>query len=165
MCFFSPFSILSLCLGKRELVFMLIVHLFVSYAHVYLCHGFSSSWCRGVAAAYAYGSSWTFYLFWVVSFEGRMWDLIVVSVLDHCLYFYFPPDWQIQRNIVYWFLLNDLTRELFKKYISSSSEWLNDKSRFGCQLLSRHIKSAKREWYINQQLTDNPWFNTQQFTH
>ena len=26
---------------------MLIVHLFVSYAHVNLCHFFSSSWCQG----------------------------------------------------------------------------------------------------------------------
>ena len=50
----------SLCLGKRELVFVLIVHLFVSYAHVNLCHFFSSSWCRGLAAASACGSSWTF---------------------------------------------------------------------------------------------------------
>ena len=39
---------------------MLIVHLFVSYAHVNLCHFFSSSWCRGFAAASACGSSWTF---------------------------------------------------------------------------------------------------------
>ena len=39
---------------------MLIVHLFVSYAHVNLCHFFSSSWCRGLAAASACGSSWTF---------------------------------------------------------------------------------------------------------
>ena len=41
---------------------MLIVHLFVSYAQVNLCHFFffSSSWCRGLAAASACGSSWTF---------------------------------------------------------------------------------------------------------
>ena len=39
---------------------MLIVHVFVSYAHVNLCHLFSSSWCRGLAAASACGSSWTF---------------------------------------------------------------------------------------------------------
>ena len=54
LAFWSP------CLGKRELVFVLIVHLFVSYAHVNLCHFFSSSWCRGLAAASACGSSWTF---------------------------------------------------------------------------------------------------------
>ena len=36
--FFCPFSILITLLGKRELVFVLIVHLFVSYAHVNLCH-------------------------------------------------------------------------------------------------------------------------------
>ena len=39
---------------------MLIVRLFVSYAHVNLCHFFSSSWCRALAAASACGSSWTF---------------------------------------------------------------------------------------------------------
>ena len=36
---------------------MLIVHLFVSYAHVNLCHFFSSSWCQGLAATSACGSS------------------------------------------------------------------------------------------------------------
>ena len=39
---------------------MLIVHLFVSYAHVNLCHIFSSSWYQGLAATSACGSSWTF---------------------------------------------------------------------------------------------------------
>ena len=37
---------------------MLMMCLFVSYAHVNLCHFFSSSWCQGLAAAC--GSSWTF---------------------------------------------------------------------------------------------------------
>ena len=32
---------------------MLIVHLFVSYTHVNLCHFFSSSWCQGMAATSA----------------------------------------------------------------------------------------------------------------
>ena len=39
---------------------MLIVHLFVGYAHVNLCHCFSSSWYQGLAATSACGSSWTF---------------------------------------------------------------------------------------------------------
>ena len=39
---------------------MFIVHLFVSYAHVNLCHFFSFFWCRWLAAASACGSSWTF---------------------------------------------------------------------------------------------------------
>ena len=39
---------------------MLIVHLFVSYAHVNLFHLFSSFWCRELAAASVCGSSWTF---------------------------------------------------------------------------------------------------------
>ena len=39
---------------------MVIVHLFVSYAHVNLRHFFSSSVCRGFAVASACGSSWTF---------------------------------------------------------------------------------------------------------
>ena len=50
----------SPCLGKRDLVFVLIVHLFVSYAHFNLRQFFSSFWCRGLAAASACGSSWTF---------------------------------------------------------------------------------------------------------
>ena len=54
--------VFSPCLGKRELVFVLIVHLFVSYAHVNLCHCFSSSWYQGLAATSACGSSWTFLL-------------------------------------------------------------------------------------------------------
>ena len=60
MCFSVLLAIWSPCLGKRELVFVLIVHLFVSYAHVNLCHFFSSTWCRRLAAASACGSSWTF---------------------------------------------------------------------------------------------------------
>ena len=52
-------AFLSPCLRKRELVIVLIVHLFVSYAHVNLCHVFSSSWCQGLAATSACGSSWT----------------------------------------------------------------------------------------------------------
>ena len=39
---------------------MLIMHLFVSYAHVNLCDFFSSPWCRGLAAASACGFSLTF---------------------------------------------------------------------------------------------------------
>ena len=39
---------------------MLIVLLFLNYAHINLCHFFSSSWCQGLAATSACGSSWTF---------------------------------------------------------------------------------------------------------
>ena len=41
---------------------MLVVRLFVSYARVGLCRFFSSSWCRGLAATSACGSSWAFLL-------------------------------------------------------------------------------------------------------
>ena len=41
---------------------MLIVHLLVCYAHVNLCHVFSASWCRWLAAVSACGSYWTFCL-------------------------------------------------------------------------------------------------------
>ena len=52
MCCFSVLlAFWSPCLGKRELVFVFIVHLFVSYAHVNLCHYFSSSWGLGLTAA------------------------------------------------------------------------------------------------------------------
>ena len=54
---------------------MLIVHLFVGYAqHVNLCHFFSSSWCRGLAAASACGSSSTFLFTFLVVYTdmGRV---------------------------------------------------------------------------------------------
>ena len=41
---------------------MLIVHLFVGYAHVNLCHFSSSSGCQRVTSTSACGSSWTFLL-------------------------------------------------------------------------------------------------------
>ena len=52
----QPGHVLSLI----ELVFVLIMLLFVIYAHVNLCRFFSSAWCRGLTAASACGSSWTF---------------------------------------------------------------------------------------------------------
>ena len=39
---------------------MRIVHLFVGYAHVILCHFFSSFWSQGLAATSACVASWTF---------------------------------------------------------------------------------------------------------
>ena len=65
LAFWSP------CLGKRELVFVLIVHLFVSYAHVTPCHFFSSFWCRGLAAVSACGSSWTFLFTFFFQFKEQ----------------------------------------------------------------------------------------------
>ena len=50
---------------------MHIVHLFVSYAHVGLCHFFSSSLCRRLAAASACGSSWTFLFTIFIDAEKR----------------------------------------------------------------------------------------------
>ena len=57
---------------------MLIVHLSVSYAHVNLCHFFSSFWCRGLAAASACGSSWTFLFTFLLALiaEKTIFDLL-----------------------------------------------------------------------------------------
>ena len=64
---------------------MLIVHLFVSYAHGNLCHFFSSSWCQGFAATSACGSSWTF-LFtffimgkWCLHARSFIFDQIIIK--------------------------------------------------------------------------------------
>ena len=46
---------------------MLIVHLFVSYAHVNLCHFFSFSWCRGVGCGFCL---WLFLDFSVYLFSS-----------------------------------------------------------------------------------------------
>ena len=60
---------------------MLIAHLFVSYANVNLCHFFSSSWCQGLAATSACGSSWTFLFTFLMSTEtsGHFGPLLLVS--------------------------------------------------------------------------------------
>ena len=58
--FFCPFSILVTLI--REEGAGLCVYRAFSYAHGNLCHFFSSSWCRGLAAASACGASWTFLL-------------------------------------------------------------------------------------------------------
>ena len=58
--FLLSFEHLGHLAGEEGLVFVLTVDLFVSYAHVNLCHFFSSSWCQGLAATSACGSSWTF---------------------------------------------------------------------------------------------------------
>ena len=55
MCFFCLFSILITLLGK-EGAGLYAYRVFVSYAHVNLCHFFSSSWCQGLAATSACGS-------------------------------------------------------------------------------------------------------------
>ena len=50
------------------------MHLFVTYAHVNLCHFFlSSSWCQGLAATSACGSSWTFCLLFYISGPLGLW--------------------------------------------------------------------------------------------
>ena len=63
---------------------MLVVHLFVCYAHVSLCHFSSSSWCRGMAAASACGSSWTFLFTFKSSPAFEELSGTVVSRLDYC---------------------------------------------------------------------------------
>ena len=55
---------LSSCLRfrKRELVFVLLVHLFVCFAACMFLSLFSSSWCRGLAVVCDCGIPWTFLL-------------------------------------------------------------------------------------------------------
>ena len=64
--FFCPFSILITLLEEEGAGLCAYRAFFVSCAHVNLCHFFSSSWCRWLAAASACGSSWT-YLFTFLS--------------------------------------------------------------------------------------------------
>ena len=73
---------------------MFIVHLFVSYANGILCHFFSSSWCRGLAAASDCDSSWTFlftffqpYISFIVNYKIR--NAIEFSYSDDIFFFFF----------------------------------------------------------------------------
>ena len=112
LAFWSP------CLWKRELVFVLIVHLFVSYAHVNLCHFFSSSWCQGLTAASACGSSWTFLFtfFKVFYFDWHFCAQIWTSVA-FILYIYItnriPNHWYNVMSVLCMYLHICITYSLF----------------------------------------------------
>ena len=65
----------------------MVLHLFVNYAHIDLCHFFSSSWCRGWAAASACGSSdFSIYLFVIsqVKFDKPDFTKLFVSSNSSC---------------------------------------------------------------------------------
>ena len=90
MCFSVLLAFWSPCLGKTELVFVLIVRLFVSYAHVNLYHIFSSSWCQGLAVASACGFSWTFLFTFLETHDVRVQTFFTIilnfiSVACHIL--------------------------------------------------------------------------------
>ena len=59
------------------------MHLFVSYAHVNLCHFFSSSWCQGLAATSACGSSWTF--LFIFLFSNKKQYFLYKTILNDLL--------------------------------------------------------------------------------
>ena len=71
---------------------MLVVHLFVSYAHVNLCHFFSSSWCQGLAATSACGSSWIF-LWLFCAYLNRFSTYGVMLILE-----FFPLQLTIEQK-------------------------------------------------------------------
>ena len=70
---------------------MLIVLLFVSYAHVNLCHFFSFSWRRGLAAASTCTSTWLFldlsvYFFVVYTTVRFMFSLAALLFVLMCCF-------------------------------------------------------------------------------
>ena len=64
---------------------MLIVHLFVSYAHINLCHFFSSSWCQGLAATSVCGCFWTFLFTFLKITHFFIWETDYKSHFDFIL--------------------------------------------------------------------------------
>ena len=68
-------SILITLLGEEGAGLWAYRDLFVSYAHVNLCHFFSSSWCWQLAAASVCGSSWTF-LFTVLELYAKKLSVV-----------------------------------------------------------------------------------------
>ena len=71
---------------------MLIMNWFVSYAHVNLCHFFSSSWCQGLAATSACGSSSDFSVYLSTNIR-QMWPSIFTFINV-----FFGGVWFIQKN-------------------------------------------------------------------
>ena len=55
----------------RVVLTLLKFSLIISYAHVNLCHFFSSSWCQGLAATSSCVSSWTFSVYRFYTYERR----------------------------------------------------------------------------------------------
>ena len=53
-------------------------YLFVSYAHVNLCRLFSSSWCRGLAAASACGCSRTLLLTFLLALSNKLYAIEIL---------------------------------------------------------------------------------------
>ena len=49
-------------------MYVLLVHLFVCFAHVSFCSFFSSSWCQGLAAVCDCGTPWIFLLTFFYNF-------------------------------------------------------------------------------------------------
>ena len=79
MCFSVLLAYWSPCLGKRELVFVLIVHLFVSYAHVNLCHFFPSSWCQGIGCDFCLWLFLDFSVYFFCNFGSAVYTIILFS--------------------------------------------------------------------------------------
>ena len=71
--------------GKRDLVCVLLVHVFVCFVRVVLSF-FSSSWCRELAAVCDCGTSWTF-LLTVFHFadEIRYNELQMITQSENCI--------------------------------------------------------------------------------
>ena len=69
-------------LGKRELVYVLLMLLFVYFAYIKFCP-FSlalQSWCQGLAATCVCGTPWTFLLtLWLEKLMLRKNDIIIVN--------------------------------------------------------------------------------------
>ena len=60
--FFSPVKHCDRLAWERELVYVLLVYLFLDFSRVNLLSFFSSSWCQELVVACDFGTPWTFLL-------------------------------------------------------------------------------------------------------
>ena len=84
MCFFCHFGILITLLGEEGTGLCAYRSFVVNYAHVNLCHIFSSSWCQRLAATSACDSSWTFLFTFLLNkslVRGGLQCSLVVSIM------------------------------------------------------------------------------------
>ena len=100
---------------------MLIVHLFISYAllcNYNLCHLISSSWCRGLAAASACGSSWTFLFtfFLLSSWLPTVWPVKTDQTAEWLVKTDQTAEWLVKTDqTVEWIVKTDQTAEWLVK--------------------------------------------------
>ena len=150
-------------LGKRELVCVLLVHLFVCFVRVSFCHFFSSSWCRG----------WLRFV--IVTLPGLsrlivMKGLIPIDRIKSKMVPHYIPS-HVEGAVKPDVYLQD-SHKLLTKIVMSwicRSQWkivclLEEEKKRDLEVSSFFAKD-RRQWKCSSQLVKKKWIETKQSWH